>query len=147
MSEIMLIEPTVRYEPAKINFDLTEVDANINLIEKQLCTVSDDKKEIKQVCADLNKLSKAMNDKAIMIEKEATKEMKEFRNELKKRTDRIKALRDPLWEIVKPQPKPVLEKPKEIIEKIYWFKGDKKYIEQMISEAEFADIEVKEVTL
>ena len=70
-------------------------------------------KETKAICAELNKLKKAVNDEGIRIEKEATAEVKEFRKELKKRTDRIDAVRAPLWEQVKPAPK--VEPKKEVV--------------------------------
>lgn len=146
MNEITLAQPSVSFIKASCAYDFTQMDADIESIEKRLGgLVSTDKKETKAICAELNKLKKAVNDEGIRIEKEATAEVKEFRKELKKRTDRIDAVRAPLWEQVKPK----VEPKKEVIKatKLFMFTGDIDYIMEMVKTMEFAGVEVKEVQM
>lgn len=148
MNELQISNPSVTYQKAACTFDFEKMDSDISELEKRFTgLLLADKKETKEICAQLNKLKKAVNDEGIRIEKESTADIKAFRKELKKRTDRIDAVRAPLWEQVKPQPKPVEEAPKVIVTRVLMFKGDAKYIEDMITAAEFADIEVKEVEI
>lgn len=148
MNEITLAQPSVSFIKASCAYDFTQMDSDIESIEKRIGgLVSTDKKETKAICAELNKLKKAVNDEGIRIEKEATAEVKEFRKELKKRTDRIDAVRAPLWEQVKPAPK--VEPKKEVIKatKLFMFTGDIEYIMEMVKTMEFAGVEVKEVQM
>ncbi len=148
MNEITVANPSVSFVKASCAYDFAQMDKDIESIEKRFTgLVSTDKKETKEICAQLNKLKKAVNDEGIRIEKAATADVKAFRSELKKRVERIDAVRLPLWEQVKPQPKPIEEAPKVIVTRVLMFKGDAKYIEDMIAAAEFAGVEIKEVQM
>lgn len=148
MEQLVVVKPSVTFNKAECKADFEEMDKYIDELEKRynslICT---DKKEMKSICAELNKLKKAVNDEGIRIEKEATAEVKEFRKELKKRTDRIDAVRSPLWEQVKPAPK--AEPKKEVVKatKLFMFTGDIEYIMEMVKTMEFAGVEVKEVQM
>lgn len=148
MMELTVVKPSVAFNKASCKADFHELDKYIDELEKRynslICT---DKKEIKSICAELNKLKKAVNDEGIRIEKESTAEIKAFRKDLKQRTDRIDAIITPLWDQVKPQPKPVKKKPKEIVKRVLMFEGDSQYIENMIAGAEFNGIKVTEVEI
>lgn len=146
--ELTVVKPSVAFNKAYCKADFHELDKYIDELEKRynslICT---DKKEMKSICAELNKLKKAVNDEGIRIEKESTAEIKAFRKDLKQRTDRIDAIRTPLWEQVKPQPKLVEKKPKEIVKRVLMFEGDAQFIEDMIAGAEFNGIKVTEVEI
>lgn len=148
MEQLAVVKPSVAFNKASCKADFHDLDKYIDELEKRynslICT---DKKEMKSICAELNKLKKAVNDEGIRIEKESTAEIKAFRKDLKQRTDRIEAIRTPLWEQVKPQPKPIEEKPKAIVKRVLMFEGDAQYIEDMINAAEFNDIKVTEVQI
>lgn len=148
MEQLAVIKPSVAFNKASCKADFHDLDKYIDELEKRynslICT---DKKEMKSICAELNKLKKAVNDEGIRIEKESTAEIKAFRKDLKQRTDRIEAIRTPLWEQVKPQPKKAEEKPKVIVKRVLMFEGDAQYIEDMINAAEFNDIKVTEVQI
>lgn len=148
MEQLTVVQPSVTFNKAECKANFEEMDKYIDELEKRynslICT---DKKEMKSICAELNKLKKAVNDEGIRIEKESTAEVKQFRKELKQRTDRIEAIRTPLWEQVKPQSKPVEEKPKVIVKRVLMFEGDAQYIEDMINSAEFNSIKVTEVEI
>jgi len=148
MEQLAVVKPSVTFNKAECKADFEEMDKYIDELEKRynslICT---DKKEMKNICAELNKLKKAVNDEGIRIEKESTAEVKQFRKELKQRTDRIEAIRTPLWEQVKPQPKLIEEKPKVIVKRVLMFEGDAQYIEDMINAAEFNEIKVTEVQI
>lgn len=148
MEQLAVVKPSVAFNKASCKADFHDLDKYIDELEKRynslICT---DKKEMKSICAELNKLKKAVNDEGIRIEKESTAEIKSFRKDLKQRTDRIEAIRTPLWEQVKPQPKPIEEQPKVIVKRVLMFEGDAQYIEDMITAAEFNEIKVTEVQI
>ena len=145
-----LTKPATLVVPAKCDCDFAKTDLEIDELEKRyknLLATDENKKDIKSICAELNKVKKALSDAGIKTEKEATTEIKAFRAELKKRTDRIESIRTPLWEQVKPQSKPEPKKVSVPVKVCYLFEGDSNYISEMIAAAEFNGIKVTEVEL
>lgn len=145
MNDLIITSPEVAYGAATIKYDFSGTDRSIDEIEKRYSGLVGEKKEIKSICAELNKLKKALNDEGIRIEKESTAGIKEFRKELKKRTDRIDSIRSPLWEQVKPVKKEEHKKESKKIRITLMFEGDENYIIDMITDAEINGIMVWEV--
>ena len=151
MEELMVKKPDIKCCSAVIecNFEIT--DTWIDELEKRYAklvvdaTDKDQKAEAKEICSELNKVKKELEDFGVKTEKNMSVSIKEFRAELKKRTERIGEIRKPLYEQVKPQPKPKPEKKSIHIKACYIFEGDSEYISNMIAAAEFNNIEVTEL--
>lgn len=153
MEELQIKVPDVTYTCAAVSYSFTETDKWIDKLEKRYKTLvvnaddKDERKEIKEVCADFNKVKKELESFGINTEKELTAEIKDFRAELKKRVERLDEIRKPLWEQVKPKKKAEPPKKSINVKVCYLFEGDADYIGEMVSLAEFNNIKVTEVKL
>lgn len=153
MQEIMVINPDVTYTAAVVQCDFTQTDTQIDALEKRykalVVDVNDpsERKYAKNVCADLNKVKKALMDESKAIKEKITADVKVYDDELKKRIARLDEIRKPLWDQVKPEKKEKAEPKKAIVtvKKCYQFEGDSAYISEMIGIAMFNGIIVKEL--
>lgn len=153
MNEIMPVYPKVAFDKALINRDFSLTDQWLDELEKRYKSLvidfesKDERKSTREICADIRKCKKALQDEAKKTIEGASENIREFEAELKKRLDRLEAIRKPLYSQVKPVKK-AESKPRKVsvkIKKCYMFEGDSAYIADMISAAIFNDIIVKEL--
>ncbi|MGE4321199.1 MAG: DUF1351 domain-containing protein [Acholeplasmataceae bacterium] len=99
------------------NFESLKSQVNEELKKYQGLTLTDDnKKDIKKVKADLNKVSKALNDERISIKKEYVKPLELFESQVKEVTSLIKDAVDKLDVQVKEAEDAEKEEKKQLIE-------------------------------
>lgn len=96
MNEIKVTAPDVAYKPSQVVCDFSDLDKDIEEVEKRYLNwvpSEVETKEADRIAKEINGVAKDLNDRKVKIKKEINKESKYFEDEVMLRVNRLKAVR------------------------------------------------------
>lgn len=96
MNEIKVTAPDVAYKPSQVVCDFSNLDKDIEEVEKRYLNwvpSEVETKEADRIAKEINGVAKDLNDRKVKIKKEINKESKYFEDEVMLRVNRLKAVR------------------------------------------------------